>query len=182
MEQASSGGVRRSTFVYDLAKIFIILAGLCVFVGIFQVSMFPKMSLEVVRDAHREVGLWSPLSAFPFDNLRPLVFANLVMMTAILIAAIGLLKRKNWARIAFIWIMALGILFCWGSLAFPFVFPSFFPPLPENTPADVQYRFDHTRNSMTAAWAVMAVGLTVLFGWIIKKLVSRDIKAEFGVG
>jgi heme/copper-type cytochrome/quinol oxidase subunit 2 len=95
---------------------------------------------------------------------------------AILISAIALLKRKNWARIFFIVVMSLGIIWNISGLAIQF---TIFNSLPEVSGESIPASFQNMMLIMKTASVIMAIGLSILFGYIIKKLCSRQIRTEF---
>jgi hypothetical protein len=141
------------------------------------------LSPEELRAPMREAETAQNMPAFArlmFAHPR-LIFASFLVVSAItLISAIGLLKRKNWARLIFIGVMVFGILWNVASVVLPFyMFSSFQPPMPERTPADFRDSFDLMWKVMTAFTVLIAVVFAGLFAWIIKRLVSHDIKQEF---
>jgi hypothetical protein len=56
---------------------------------------------------------------------------------------------------------------------------SAFPPVPEHTPADFRDQFEIMTKVMLAFTTVISVAFSILFGWIIKRLVSTEIRREF---
>jgi flagellar biogenesis protein FliO len=59
------------------------------------------------------------------------------------------------------------------------MFSVFVPPMPESTPQDFRESFEMTWKVMIAFTVVIALGFAGLFAWIVKRLVSQDIKREF---
>lgn len=171
--------MKKSTFVTVLAWIFIVGAGFTTFISVLQNIMinlvFPveKMN-EAFSDpkAQEHIPL---LFRFLFSNIRIFFFSFLVISATTFTSAIGLLKRKNWARITFIVIMALGILWNISGIVMQFSMLSSMP-IPEG---EMPNQFATMMNIMKIFTLVMAIGISVLFGWIIKKLASEKIKAEF---
>lgn len=88
----------------------------------------------------------------------------------------GLLKRKNWARIVFIIIMELGIAWNIFGVVFQVLLTSSMPEMPAGPDAE---RFESMMTITQVFVVAMAVGLCILFGWTIKKLISQDIRSEF---
>ena len=88
---------------------------------------------------------------------RLLMSTVLVVDLATLIAAIGLLRRRQWARPTFIAVLCVSIVqgFAYGWLTDAF--------------AVVRW-----------VWAAGLVGSALLYAWIIAKLCSAPIRAEFG--
>ena len=88
---------------------------------------------------------------------RLLISMVLVVDLATLIAAIGLLRRRQWARPTFIAVLCVSIVqgFAYGWLTDAFAV-------------------------VRGAWAAGLVGSALLYAWIIAKLCSAPIRAEFG--
>jgi hypothetical protein len=97
-----------------------------------------------------------------------------------LVSAIGLLRRWNWARLCFIGLMALGIAWQLAGLGLQY---TVFSSIQSQFPGQAA----HGGPDMTPFFlaigvfsVIFALGLAVLFGWIIKRLLSPAIAAEFG--
>lgn len=133
----------KSVFVTVIAWIFIILSGEAVGIALIQNIM--SISIDIPTVASEQV-------------FMPIVF--LIASGLVMVCSIGLLKRKNYARRAFIIIMVVGIfwfLLCiYKTLEFQIPFVWF-----------------------TLATIFWALAYGVLFGWIIYKLSSKDIRKEF---
>jgi len=104
--------VQRSTFVSVLAWIFIVIAGFALLISILQnimiTAMFPMEEMQKSLNAP-EAQEMPAVARFMFSHFTLFFRAFLVVTLVTFISAIGLLKRKNWARIIFIALMALGI-------------------------------------------------------------------------
>jgi hypothetical protein len=175
--------IPRSGFVTGLAWTFITLAGFATLIALIQNIMLTIMlPAEAIHDVMRGSEGRHPMPAFArfmFENFRFLFVSFLVLSAVTLISAIGFLKRRNWARLVFIGIMALGIAWNLAAIAMPFFISSSFPPLPEHAPVEFRDRFDLMWKVMTVFTSIMALAFSVLFAWIIKRLVSDQIKREF---
>src|SRR5258708_16289557 len=167
----------RSTFVTVVAWIFIVLAGFATVISILQNIMialvFPvdKMqeAAKQAEDAH------APRYAMLLFNYFWLFFLSfLVVSASTLAAAIGLLKRKNWARIMFIGIMALGIALNVAGLVVMFFFMSSMAEI-----AGSSSGFESMWMVMLGFNLLTVVGFAWVFGWIIKRLLSDEIRREF---
>jgi hypothetical protein len=172
-------GNPRSTFVTVVAWIFIVLGGFATLIAILQnimiAVMFPQEAMSEVANAKD-----TPVFA-GFLMAHPQVFfgAFLVASAITFISAVGLLKRQNWARLIFVAILALGIVWNLGGLALMFLAFSPMPAVPQHAPADFQHGFDTMWNVMMGLSVVIALTFAGLFGWIIKRLMSAEIKREF---
>jgi NADH:ubiquinone oxidoreductase subunit 6 (subunit J) len=182
MTIASAPDTVRSGFVTGLAWTFIALAGFATFIGLLQNIMLSiMMSADEMQKAIRDVKQAQDIPAFAifmFDHFR-LLFAGFLVVSAVtLVSAIGLLKRRNWARLTFVGIMGLGVLWNVAGAVLPFfMFSSF--TMPDGAPADVREQQELVVKVMMAFSIGMAVAFGALFIWIIKRLVADDIKREF---
>jgi hypothetical protein len=183
MMSANGSPAARSGFVTGLAWTFIILAAFSTLITILQNIMITLMfPIDEMRAGAREAeaaGQLPALFRFMFENFHLFFAAMLALSLVSLVAAIGLLKRKNWARLAFIGIMGLGVLWNLGSLAIPFVMPSFGlepPPGPDDAFAE---NFKLMWNIMIGFTVVVGLAFAGLFAWTMKRLMSPDIKREF---
>ena len=132
---------------------------------------------EALRRAEQSQDI-PAFAIFMFDHFR-LLFAGFLVLSAVtLISAIGLLKRKNWARLTFVGIMGLGVVWNVIGAVLPFfMFSSF--TMPDGAPADVREQQELVLKVMMAFSIGMAVAFGALFIWIIKRLGSDDIRREF---
>jgi hypothetical protein len=183
MADSSGAKERRSAFVTAVAWVFIVLAGFSTLISIMQNIMLSIMfSTEEFGALTREAGHAQEMPAvfrFMFANFRYFFLGFLLVSATTLVSAIGLLMRKNWARWLFVGIMGLGIVWNLGSLAMPFVMSSVMDQMPAPAPSDFQDNFRVIWNIMMFISIVICLALAVLFGWIIKRLVSQDIRTEF---
>lgn len=173
----------RSTFVTVLAWIFIALSGFNVLMAILQNIMFFTVfrSPEISQAMQAPAGPGTPaVAVFMMRHFQLFFVAYLLVSAFTLASAIGLLKRLNWARLCFIGLMVLGILWSLGGLVvqlgmFGFVREQF-AAAPSHGGPDMQPFFI----AMTVVCVIFAVGFSVLYGWIAKRLLSPAIAAEFG--
>lgn len=84
-----------------------------------------------------------------------------------------LLRRNNWARLAVIAILTLGIVWSVGSLGLQF---ELFSGMPSSFPSQETQRMFTV---MRFAAAVFEIGVAVLLAWLIWRLLSPAISAEF---
>ncbi len=116
MNSMSSGApAERSTFVTVLAWIFILMSGFSTVMAVFQYVVMsfvmPLARMQASLDELKARGdmPMPPGAEFMFGHMR-LIFGAFLLLSAItLLTSIGLLKRRNWARLVFICLMALGI-------------------------------------------------------------------------
>ena len=170
----------KSQFVTILAWISIALSGFTTFISILQNIMITFMfPMEKMNEAFKNPKFANDAPkgfTFIFSNFRLIIFGFLLVSTITLVSSIGLLKRKNWARIIFICIMTLGILWNFVGIYFQNLMMPKFSEFPKGPGAP---DFEKVFLIMRIFSVIMAIGFSVLFGWIIKKLVSEKIKEEF---
>ncbi|XPV69875.1 MAG: hypothetical protein ACNI25_04700 [Halarcobacter sp.] len=104
----------KSTFITALAWIGIVFAGFGTFITALQNIMFqfimPKLPVEELMNESNSSVPVPEIAQFMFKHFDLIFLAVFLVSLFVLIASIGLLKRKNWARIAFIALLALGII------------------------------------------------------------------------
>lgn len=173
----------RSAFVTTLAWVFIVLAGFATVISVLQIIMisvmFPVAEMQAAADQAKKDQAMPWFAAFMLQNMRLFFFAFLVVCVSTLTAAIGLLKRRNWARVLFIVLMVLGVLWSIGGVVLSIVIVSSMPPITPTAPQGFGDQFDLMSKVIIGFNLVFAVGITTLFGWIIKRLHSPEIQREF---
>ena len=178
--QGETTPTQRSTFVNVLAWIFIVLGGFATFISIVQNVMFRIMfHKEEMTQAMQQAENAKQMPAFAcfmFNHIDLFFLLFLVVSATSLVSAIALLKRKNWARIVFIILMSLGIAWNLGGLVLQF---TVFNSMTEMASKVAPPEFEKMMLIMKIAGVIMVVVFSALFGWIIKKLTSAPIKAEF---
>lgn len=97
---------------------------------------------------------------------------------AIVVFGVGLLRRRNWARAAVVGLLGTGILLAAAALAGQFFFD--WP-----VPAAMGGKSDFALNMrwlvavLRAFASLCALGIAGVLGWLIARLRSRAIRAEF---
>jgi hypothetical protein len=180
-----NGEVPRSNFVTVLAWILIVGSGFVTFISLMQAVMlaffFPTEQFSLNSGPPHGIENAPPLMEFLISKVLYLFLAFWLLALLTLVSSIGLLRRKNWARLILVGIFGLGILWNLGSIWLQWQMFSAFPQFSLKTQPD---QFTQQMESM---FAVMRVGTTifalavaVLFAWLVKRLVSLPIRNEFG--
>jgi hypothetical protein len=178
----------RSGFVTVVAWTFIALAAFGMLLSMLQYVLFSfLLPLDQLQAAMRHMyeGQRLPwIYELMFENFRLFIAIFFVLSAAVLAVAVGVLHRRNWARIALIGFLAVGILWNVAGLAMLIYVPlPAFAPTLENVPPEIAEQMAVMQNVMqkvaVAANAVFIVVFAVLFGWIIKRLASAPIRQEF---
>ncbi|MGA9852042.1 MAG: hypothetical protein WBR15_03850 [Gammaproteobacteria bacterium] len=174
---------QRSEFVTVLAWIFIVLSGLGLLIlgldtVVFWVFPFDKLIAQSAALSPNQPRISTALMAALFRW----VFVVILLIQAWMFASsIGLLLRKNWARLSFIVIMVIGLI--WNGLYLIFgilgmVGIHFFLNT-AMTPPGMPPGFQSFIQVFMVGFVIVNIAFLVLFGWILKKLVSENIRQEF---
>jgi len=160
-----------------LAWIFIVMSGLSTIISMLQNFMlflvFPSSRMVEFMRSPEIAPRIPPIHRFMFSHIQLIMPAVLLISVLTLVSSIALLKRKNWGRIVFVALMALGIVY---SLGLVFLLPVLSREMPYGPAAqEFEAAFSIVRVFMT----VFSLGLALLLGWIIKRLMSEPIRAEF---
>ncbi|MFC5524471.1 hypothetical protein ACFPPA_01815 [Rhodanobacter ginsengisoli] len=177
--------VARSSFINVLGWIFICLAGFTTLIGLLQNLMLQLVFLPTMQQPLATQPLPPDMPAPTGWMLAHMVwfFRGFLLLSIItLTAAIGLLRRREWARRLFIGLMAFAIAYQLFGLVFQWWFMGSMQrvmALPANAPAQFASGMHGFMLAMQVFGAIMAIGFSVLFGWIIKRLRSAPIRREF---
>lgn len=169
----------RSTFVSVVAWVFIVFSSFGVLIMLLESLVFFLLPFDELMMQDVQAG--QPFSPDLFMAIfRGVIVFMLALCIWALASSVGLLLRKNWGRINFIILMAIGIFMqVLGVLwSFAFLFIGF--AVPEQAQNGIDTAFMKTFMWVMFAFSlILSIGFGVLYGWIIKKLVSPEIRAEF---
>lgn len=164
----------RSIFVTVLAWVFIVGASLTSFASIMQVVMISMLFRG------NEFAILPPdapvVAVLVARYFHLLVYCICALSFFALGTSVALLKRKNWARLAFIFLLSLGIIWQVGALAVQYFMLSQMPAAPVDVRAD---EFERMSNIVQVFGLVIVFVIVLVFVWIIKKLAMQPIKGEF---
>jgi hypothetical protein len=179
--QSQSAITQKSTFVNVIAWIFIIFAGFGTLISLLQNFMFgfmfPQEQMNEAMNSSEVTEQMPILFEFMFNNMGLFLFVILLLTLFTFISAIALLKRKNWARIYFIVILSFGVLWNIGGAIMQQTMFSSMAEMPGEAAAPPE--FQSAMAAMRIGTIVFAIVICGLLGWIIKKLISENIKEEF---
>jgi hypothetical protein len=177
-----SHGVARSTFVTALAWVLIAVSGFGAFISLMQAVMlifiFPSEHFWNAPAPHGVQNI-PPLVQFLSSNVQYFFLAFWLLTALTLVSSIGLLRRKNWARLTVVGIFGLGVVWNLGGIWLQW---RMFSPteLPAKAPADFTREMETMMTVMRVATTIFAVAVAVLLAWLIRRLVSPRIRREFG--
>lgn len=171
----------RSIFITVIAWIFIVIAGFGTFItGMQNIMIFTMFSTAEMQEAmsHQDEFKDMPFFVrFMFQHIRHYFLFIFFVTATTFVSSIGLLKRKNWARKVLLFILGFGIVFVIGGFVIQIItFNPMFNSMPQE---EIPVEFTRMMALMKIVMFVFAAGVTCLFGWIMKKLLSQDVIAEF---
>ena len=172
----------RSNFVTVVAWIFIVLSGFASLIALLQNLMLHlAMPMDEMKQhmSGQAVEQMPAAAMFMFGHIELIFAAFLAVCLGTLASSVGLLKRKSWARITFIALMLFGVFWNLGGLVLQQTFMSQMP-IPPDAPSEFQSHFESMMKVMRVVTALVALGMSTLFGWIAWRLWLPSIVAEFG--
>ena len=185
MEWATASEAPRTSFVTVVAWIYIVLEGLAAFMLAMQNLLinviFPFDQLqEAMTRADGKMPM-PPAFTWMFGHLRLVLGLCLAVALIKLAAAVGLLLRHNWARLLFIGVLAFSIAWSFAAIFLQqyMISSMMMMPAPPNAPKNFNEAVEGMMFGLRLVTAVFAIGFAGLYAWMIKKLVSPEIVAEF---
>jgi uncharacterized membrane protein YozB (DUF420 family) len=174
-------GSPRSLFVSVLAWTTLVPAAFGVVVALMQNVMFtlfmsPAQFAQVV--ALLPPGM-ETLGRVSYDTMRVALLAFLALSVIFLLAGIGLLKRRNWARVVFIAAVALGTLYSVVTYFSMDAASDLTALLPGTTIDGASVDMAEIAAMMRATTTALTVVFTAFNLWLIWRLLSPAIRQEF---
>jgi hypothetical protein len=180
-----SSGPARSTSVTVLACLLIALSAFSTVIAVLQnrpdtMTRYSEAMDRAIQDSTFATAAPSAW-VFVFANFRTLALLGLAASAAMLVASVGLLRRRNWARVAIVLLFALGIASVVGLL---FVQDAMMPDFTaifaqDSTLRQARDDLAAVSRTMRAFMLVLVLGVVGLCGWSIAKLLSPAVRAEF---
>ena len=177
----------RSSFVTVVAWIFIVLSGFSTLIGALQNLMIRSMPFDQLNSALQDstaAQLPAPARVI-FSHFQLFFLVTFLLSLLMFISSIGLLRRHNWARLAFIGLLVLGIIYLLGGLFLQQSFMSSFNrSFSAAAPQDSLFRanaqqFESFFTAMRVFMIVFSLGIAGVFGWIVARLASAKVRTEF---
>ena len=167
----------RSTFVTVVAWVFIILSGFVSLIALLQnvmvQFMFPRDDLIKALENNPAAANMSTMDRLMLTGFEFFLAAFLVIALVSFASAVGLLRRKNWARRLFIGVLSIGVLVNLAGLILQMTLWS------AGSDSDLPADFQTMRMVIQVFNSLIAVTLVAVCAWLVWKLMSPQIKAEF---
>jgi len=187
VDQPGIAAPPRSSFVTVVAWIFIVLSAFSTLIGALQNLMIRSMPFDQLNSALQDstaAQLPAPARVM-FSHFQLFFLVTFLLSLLMLISSIGLLRRHNWARLAFIGLLVLGIIYLLGGLFLQQSFMSSFNrSFSAAAPQDSLFRanarqFESLFTAMRVFMIVFSLGIAGVFGWIVARLASAKVRTEF---
>lgn len=181
MTTTASPRPQRSILVSVVAWLMIVGGGMSLLVSTLQnflfMTVFPPDALaQLAQDGPTPL---PPFAQFLFSHFLWFLRGFWLLALLTLVAGIGLLRRKDWARVVVIVLLGLGVVWNLGGLWIQQSMMSTMLP-PADSPAEFSEMFNRIASTIRVAAFVFALAFSGLFVWLITRLMSAPVKAEFG--
>ena len=159
-----------SAFVTVLAWILIVLTGLSSLMLVFQNIMMADPEMQaIVNDIPQEMQ-GQPMMSFMFRHMAAIAAVSLLACLAMLACAIGLLRRRNWGRLGTMALLGLAIAYQLGQSVWTW--------MPSLT-GDSRQPGHILLYALLLGSTILTAGVCALMVWVIHKLRTDAIRAEF---
>jgi hypothetical protein len=180
-----SHGAPRSSFVTALAWILIAVSGFGTFVSSLQAVMLtfflPSEHFWSNAPAPHGIENIPPFMQFSSLEVRYFFLAFWLLTALTLVCSVGLLRRKNWARLIVVGIFGLGVIWNLSGIWLKWhMFSSSSTQLLLAEAPEFRRQFDTMRVAILVSTTIFAIAVVALLGWLIKRLVSLPVRREFG--
>ena len=163
----------KSIFITVLSWILIVLNGFGLLISVLQNIMINVMFDRNVFNDISNSSEDFPNFIFSYFNYIILLYGLIILYS--FISSIGLLKRKNWARISYVVLFGIGALYMVTMMVYQWFFTQNINDVFNSPNND----FDKMFLMMRVFTLILTLGLTGLFSWLITKLLSKNIRDEF---
>ncbi len=176
-----------ASFVTVLAWVSLVAGGLGVMYSVVQLltGLFvPDFQMQMLNPTGAALPPLPPMMHWIYANTVSLALGSLLMSAALVAVARGLLHRREWARLGFIALLVLGTLWqlgmVWmvpqiieGTLAVQMAV------LPPGELDELGGFMESMTTMFTVVAAVVVLVFTALHAWIVWKLYTAEVRAEF---
>jgi len=170
-------------FVSGLAWSFIGLGGLTMMLALIPSLLFayvvPVEPLRVTVAEAISLKLLPPWAITAVGHLPTLFMALFAGSLLTLLVSIALLQRKNWARIAFAWIMIATAAIHLAGLVLPFYLMHDFSAAINHMPPELRGVATTVTSLLAVISSIMGIVFAGFFAWVAKRLFSAEIRREF---
>jgi hypothetical protein len=181
MRDTSRDPVPRSLFVTIIGWLGVSFGTMGVLICMLQLVMLAVILPDFAALTNDpQMAQMPPLMRWMFEHFRLFIAMNLTVFVVILVASIGLLRRRNWARLTVVGLLVAGILANFAGLALQHVAMEQMAAIPGATaPPDLEVYTAMSTFMLGFGMFFVAI-IALVHGWIAWKLLSAPIRREFG--
>lgn len=176
----------RSRFVDGLAWSCLVLGALLALVCVAQDDVLNRLypTLAAPAGSGAAAAALAPAAQALVEHLQAALGAGRVLAAILLAVALGLLRRRDWARLALIALCGAAIAALATGVFVEHAFEQPWFVLPAATPggaAQDAYAANYQRALalLRTCADLLALALAVVLGWLIVRLRSRSVRTEF---
>ena len=180
-QPSPTAAVTESTFITVIAWIFIIGGAISVFISISSFFIVGPTQEALFRDTAFTALPPGGTKFLIGHTLELIALAMLTLSVVTLVSSVGLLRRRNWARLLLIAMLGIGAVYLIANLFLQPWLESRLPLPSAQNPQDraFQEQWQSTVHTMRVSKGILSVAVAALLAWVIARLSSRRIRAEF---
>jgi hypothetical protein len=180
-QPSPTAAVTESTFITVIAWIFIIGGAISVFISISSFFIVGPTQEALFRDTAFTALPPGGTKFLIGHTLELIALAMLTLSVVTLVSSVGLLRRRNWARLLLIAMLGIGAVYLIANLFLQPWLESRLPLPSAQNPQDraFQEQWQSTVHTMRVSRGILSVAVAALLAWVIARLSSRRIRAEF---
>jgi len=167
---------KKSNFIDVMGWGSLVMSGLSLLTSIPQMMVTNALTGDAGLDLSMISGMENmpPVVGTIFENMLAVTMISIIFNLLVFISSIALLKRKEWARLFFIVMMVIGLLWMiygiWTMV-----------PMIESI-SQMDIGIEDTQSIVDGVMimvGLISILMLGLYWYVIKKMMSDDIKAEF---
>ena len=173
----------RSGFVTAIGWLGVVFGAMGILVSLLQLAMLSMMFPDIGTLANDpQLQQMPPLVRWIFEHFALFIGFNAMVCLVILVASIGLLKRRNWARLTVVGLLVAGVLANVAGLVLQQVAMGQMAGIPGATaPPEFEAQLATMRAMMLGVGVAVVAVIALIHGAIAWKLLSAPVRREFGV-
>ncbi len=181
---AAAAKPARSTFVTVVAWVFICVGAAFALISgaeLVGVLLLSEKTIQTAVNNSNALAHMPAYNRFFIDHLGLTLGLSLIALLLLFATAIGLLKRKRWARPTLIVLLGLAVIRYVVAVTMQLLY--FSPasiPAPPNASAAEAASYQSMMSVAMYGSAIFSLAIAAVFVWIMVRLMSPSIKAEFG--
>jgi flagellar basal body-associated protein FliL len=164
----------RSNIVLGVMGVFVLLVLMLLFKNggaadeLLATLQSPELQLQIPKSA-----------ADSMRHIEGYLAASLALNVVQLVASYALLKRRNWARLFWVAVMVVTVIWCIAGLFSPMDVSKYLPADLNQAPPETQAELKAMLASAKIYGYALSLAFAALFSWLAWRFCSQDIRREF---